>query len=82
MKCTTGRVFLVLVLMFFLQSTALAETTYKLKPASEITKNLFGMGVDKAKENPEETKKLAKDLMGKEDAEPSESEDEKKNGDE
>jgi|GEM_PF-3698825 hypothetical protein len=62
MKITVKIMFFALLLAFAMQATAMAE--YKLKPASEIGKNLFGMGVEKAKENPDKVEAAVNKLTG------------------
>ena len=71
MKNTVEIVLFAMLLAFSMQSTAMAE--YKLKPAGEIGKNLFGMGVEKAKENPEMVEKAAKKITGENETETSNS---------
>ena len=67
MKVTVKIILFALLVAFSMQATAMAE--YKLKPAGEIGKNLFGMGLKKAKENPEQVEKAAKKMSGEDEAE-------------
>lgn len=75
MKITAKTMFFAMLLAFSMQSTAMAE--YKLKPASEIGKNLFGMGVEKAKENPDKVEAVAKKLTGEDESDTEKPEDDK-----
>jgi hypothetical protein len=75
MKIIARICLIAMVIAFSLQTTAMAE--WKLKPASEIGKNLFGMGVEKAKENPDKVEAAAKKLTGEDESVPEKPEDDK-----
>jgi hypothetical protein len=75
MKITAKMVLFIMILALSMSSTAIAE--YKLKPAGEIGKNLFGLGVKKAKENPELVEEAAKKMTGESETETPDSEEDK-----
>lgn len=76
MRFTAKIVLFTTILALSMLSTSMAE--YKLKPADEIGKNLFGLGVKKAQENPEMVEKAAEKMIGEDDTEPPNSNEDEK----